>query len=127
MAGVKPVDAVAKVLGPLEAEIMRAMWQAGSPMTVRDVLGRLNDERSVPLAYTTVMTVMARLAEKDVLRRELDGRGYRYVAAVPDEASIAVRTVVRDFGEAAIAQFVDEARADPKMLRRLRRILEDEA
>jgi predicted transcriptional regulator len=127
MVGVKPVDAVARVLGPLEAEIMRAMWQTRSPMTVRDVLDRLNDERDAPLAYTTVMTVMARLAEKDVLRRELNGRGYQYVAAVPDEASIAVRTVVRDFGEAALAQFVDEARADPKMLRRLRRLLEEEA
>ena len=124
---VKPGESVARVLGPLEAEIMQAMWRAKAPMTVRDVLGRLNDGRSTPLAYTTVMTVMARLAEKDVLRRELNGRGYRYAPAVPDEASIAVRTVVRDFGEAAIAQFVDEARADPKMLRRLRRLLEDEA
>lgn len=123
----KPVDTVARVLGPLEAEIMRAMWQTGSPMTVREVLERLNDDRDAPLAYTTVMTVMARLAEKDVLRRKLNGRGYQYVAAVPDEASIAVRTVVRDFGEAALAQFVDEARSDPKMLRRLRRLLEEEA
>jgi hypothetical protein len=32
---------------------------------------------------------------------------------------------VRDFGEAAVAQFVDEARADPKLLRRLRKLLED--
>ena len=127
MAGVKSGDAVARVLGPLEAEIMRVMWQTRSPLTVREVLERLNDGRDAPLAYTTVMTVMARLAEKDVLRRELNGRGYQYVAAVPDEASIAVRTVVRDFGEAALAQFVDEARADPKMLRRLRRLLEDEA
>jgi predicted transcriptional regulator len=125
MIGVKPVDAVTKVLGPLEAEIMHVMWQAKAPLAVRDVLGRLNDGRATQLAYTTEMTVMARLAEKDVLRRELNGRGYRYVAAVPDEASIAVRTVVRDFGEAAIAQFVDEARADPKMLRRLRRLLEE--
>lgn len=127
MVGVKPVDAVARVLGPLEAEIMRAMWHTRSPMTVREVLDRLNGDRDAPLAYTTVMTVMARLAEKDVLRRELNGRGYQYVAAVPDEASIAVRTVVRDFGEAALAQFVDEARADPKMLRRLRQLLEEEA
>lgn len=127
MVAVKPVDAVARVLGPLEAEIMRAMWRARSPMTVREVLERLNDGRDAPLAYTTVMTVMSRLAEKDVLRRELNGRGYQYVAAVPDEASIAVRTVVRDFGEAALAQFVDEARADPKLLRRLRRLLEEDA
>ncbi len=116
---------VEKVLGPLEAEVMHVLWAKDGPVSVREVLGHLNKGRRAPLAYTTVMTVMARLAEKEILRRELDGRGYRYEAAVPDAAAIAVREVVRDFGEAAMAQFVDEARADPKMLRRLRKLLND--
>jgi len=114
-----------KVLGPLEAEVMHVMWAKAGPVSVREVLVQLNKGRRPPLAYTTVMTVMARLAEKEILRRELDGRGYQYEAAAPDAASIAVREVMRDFGEAAMAQFVDEARADPKMLRRLRRLLND--
>ena len=105
---------------------MKAVWQAKSPVTVRDVLERLNHRRRPALAYTTVMTVMSRLARKGVLSREVDGRGYQYTAALPDEAAIAVREVVRDFGEAAIAQFVDEARADPKLLRRLQKLLEKE-
>ncbi len=121
---VMPSDPV-KGLGPLEAEVMQALWAAGEPLTVREVLERLNRHRRPVLAYTTVMTVMARLAEKEILRRELDGRGYRYEAAVADAAAIAVREVVRDHGEAALAQFVDEARADPKLLRRLRRLMED--
>lgn len=104
---------------------MRIMWRARSPLSVREVLDRLNRERRPPLAYTTVMTVMSRLADKHVLRRETNGRGYRYEAAVPDEAAIAVRGIMRDFGEAAVAQFVDEARADPKLLRRLRRLLDE--
>lgn len=115
-----------KVLGPLEAEVMEAAWTAQQPLSVRVVLERLNDARTSPLAYTTVMTVMSRLAEKGVLRRRLDGRGYVYEAAVPDAAAIAVRNVVRDFGDAAIVGFVDEARADPKLRARLRRLLEDE-
>jgi predicted transcriptional regulator len=121
-----PEDAsLEKVLGPLEAEVMHVLWAKDGPVSVREVLGHLNKGRRPPLAYTTVMTVMARLAEKEILRRELDGRGYRYEAEVPDAASIAVREVMRDFGEAAMAQFVDEARADPKMLRRLRKLLND--
>jgi predicted transcriptional regulator len=121
-----PEDAsLEKVLGPLEAEVMHVLWAKDGPVSVREVLGHLNKGRRPPLAYTTVMTVMARLAEKEILRRELDGRGYRYEAEVPDAASIAVREVMRDFGEAAMAQFVDEARADPKILRRLRRLLND--
>ncbi|MGH2947827.1 MAG: BlaI/MecI/CopY family transcriptional regulator [Solirubrobacteraceae bacterium] len=115
-----------KLLGPLEAEIMNVLWSAGGPMSVRDVLAELNESRSEPLAYTTAMTVLARLAEKEILTRVRDGRGYLYEPAVSDTAQIAVRGVMRDFGDAAMARFVDEARADPEMLDRLRRLLSDE-
>lgn len=114
-----------KVLGPLEAEVMRAVWRAKRPLSVRDVLDSLNRGRRDPLAYTTVMTVMSRLAEKAILRRTSRGRAYLYEAAVPDAAAIAVRGIVRDFGESAVAQFVDEARSDPKLLRRLERLLRE--
>jgi predicted transcriptional regulator len=117
-------DDATRGLGSLEAEVMQVMWAAREPLTVRQVLERLNRGRRPALAYTTVMTVMARLADKEILRRELDGRGYKYEPAVADAAAIAVREVVRDFGEAAVAQFVDEARANPKLLRRLRRLVE---
>lgn len=105
---------------------MRVVWAARRPWTVREVLDRLNQVRRPPLAYTTVMTVMARLAEKGVLARERDGRSFVYEAAVPDAAAIAVRNVMRDFGEAAVAQFVDEAKSDPKLRRRLERLLRDD-
>jgi predicted transcriptional regulator len=104
---------------------MQVLWAAKEPLAVRAVLERLNRGRRPPLAYTTVMTVMARLAEKEVLRRHREGRGYAYEAAVPDEAAIAVHELVRDYGEAAVAQFVDEARADPRLRRRLERLLRD--
>ncbi|TMK97155.1 MAG: BlaI/MecI/CopY family transcriptional regulator, partial [Actinobacteria bacterium] len=48
--------------GPLEAEVMDAVWAARAPVTVRKVMGHLNEGRAEPLAYTTVMTVMSRLA-----------------------------------------------------------------
>ena len=95
-------------------------------MSVRDVLGRLNAARSEPLAYTTVMTVLTRLADKHILGRVRDGRGYVYQPAVSDTAQIAVRGVMRDFGDAALAHFVDEARADPELLARLQRLMADE-
>jgi hypothetical protein len=44
---------------------------------------------------------------------------------VADEAGIAVREVLRGYGDAALAHFVEEARADPQLLRRLRRLMDE--
>ena len=93
--------------------------------TVRDVYETLREQRKI--AYTTVMTVMSRLVEKEILRRQREGRGYVYEAAVSDPAEIAVRGVMRDFGEDAVAHFLDEARANPAVLRRLQRMLSEES
>jgi predicted transcriptional regulator len=114
-----------KDFGPLESEVMDVVWQAGRPVAVREVIDDLNGSRSEPLAYTTVMTVMSRLADKDVLSRCKAGRGYVYEANAPDAAGIAVKDVLRAYGDVAVAHFVDEARADPSLLRRLRRLLSD--
>jgi predicted transcriptional regulator len=116
-----------EVLGPLEAEVMEIVWASEQPVPVRAILERLNHGRRQQLAYTTVMTVMARLVEKEVLSRRREGRSYLYEASVSDPAEIAVRGVVREFGDAALAHFVDEARADPKVLRRLRRLMSEES
>ena len=104
---------------------MELLWAADGPRSVRDVLEALNAGRRPALAYTTVMTVLARLAEKGVLERKPVGRGYVYTPAVTDEAGIAVRGVVRDYGEAAFAHFVEQAKADPRLYRRLRRLMEE--
>jgi predicted transcriptional regulator len=122
----EPGDDAAKLLGPLEAEVMRVLWQAGEPLTVRGLLGALNSSRRQQLAYTTVMTVMNRLTEKRALRRERRGRGYVYEPTADSAAGIAVQNVVHDFGDAAVAQFVDQARADPRLLRRLERLLDED-
>jgi predicted transcriptional regulator len=56
-------------LGPLEAEVMAVLWNAEAPVPVREVVHRLNTGRAAPLAYTTVMTVLSRLAGKGILVR----------------------------------------------------------
>lgn len=104
---------------------MTVLWKTKTPMSVRQVLTRLNDARLDPLAYTTVMTVMGRLADKEILRRRLQGRGYVYEAGPRNVAAIAVNGVLREFGDAAVASLVDAARADPKLLRRLERLLRE--
>lgn len=113
-------------LGSLEAAVLDVLWRAEAPMTVREVLAELNRDRPAPFAYTTVMTVLARLAEKGALTRQRQGKGYAYAPTGPDEAALAVRTVLAEHGDAALAHFVDQVSADPATLRRLRRILQDQ-
>ncbi|KAB2370737.1 BlaI/MecI/CopY family transcriptional regulator [Actinomadura montaniterrae] len=60
--------------GGLEAEVLAVLKEAGEPLTPRQVGERL----ARPLAYTTVMTVLARLHEKGQAGRERAGRGYAY-------------------------------------------------
>ncbi len=120
-------DGTEKVLGPLEAEMMQIIWATEKPVSVRDLLESINAQHAKPLAYTTVMTVMSRLVKKGALRRWREGRAYMYEALVSDAAGIAVKNVMSEFGEAAIAHFVDEAHADPKVLRRLERLLSEES
>ncbi len=52
-------------------------------------------------------------------------RGYLYEANAPDAAGIAVKDVLRAYGDVAVAHFVDEARTDPALLGRLRLLLSE--
>ncbi len=105
---------------------MKIIWDADGPVTVRQVLDTLNGKRPKQLAYTTVQTVMNRLVSKAVLTRGGERRRYVYEASAPDSAGIAVRDVLRDHGDAAVAHFVEEARTDPDVLRRLRELLAED-
>lgn len=116
-------DGAAAGLGPLEAEVMAELWRADGPVPVRDVAEALNVGRVAPLAYTTVMTVMSRLAGKGLLARSRSGRRFVYAPTVADTAEIAVRSVLEEFGDAALARFVQRAELDPALAERLRRLM----
>lgn len=106
---------------------MAEVWQVTAPVSVRQVIDALNARRSEPLAYTTVMTVMNRLVSKSILSRSGGRRHYVYEATAQDMAGIAVRDVIRMHGDAAVAHLVEEARADPRVLRRLRALLAEDS
>lgn len=69
-------------LGELEALVMIKVWDSGSPLSVRDVVEQLQSERK--WAYTTVMTVLDRLAKKGLLQRHRQGRSFLYSAALSE-------------------------------------------
>lgn len=69
---------------------MAVVWGGNAPVTVREVLDKLNGQSGrKALAYTTVLTVMGNLARKGMLEQHTDGRAYRYSPAIPPEAYTA--------------------------------------
>lgn len=73
-------------LGDLERAVMDVLWDRSGPATVREVCEALDGR---DLAYTTVMTVLDRLAGKGMVERERAGRAWSYRPAAPREAYIA--------------------------------------
>ncbi len=81
---------------PLELECLKALWTLGEG-NVKAVREALAPSRT--LAYTTVMTVLDRLARKSVVGRRKVGRSFVYTPAVTREAlrRAAVRELVANF------------------------------
>ena len=70
-------------LGETEMELLQHVWALGSA-SVSDVHARVLRTREV--AYTTVMTVLKKLASKGYLSYAKDGNAYIYSAAQAPEA-----------------------------------------
>jgi predicted transcriptional regulator len=104
--------------GDLAQAILDLVSQAGGPVTpaqVRDALGG-------DLAYTTVMTVMARLHDRGLLARQRAGRAFAYTA-VGDPAQVTARRMhrllnVEEDRAGVLARFVDGLTPDDERLLR---------
>ena len=75
-------------LGDLERTIMDRLWAIDPPvpeaaLSVREIHESIAQEREI--AYTTVMTVLDRLAKKGLVTRERDGRAWRYLPVSTSE------------------------------------------
>lgn len=71
---------------------MELLWSADAPKSVADVHSLLGKERE--LAYTTVMTVLDRLAKKGLVSRELVARAWQYQPTAP-QAEVVARDLER--------------------------------
>lgn len=114
-----PTKALNK-LGDLERAVMDQVWalgESGEPsVTVREVHEALSASRD--LAYTTVMTVMSRLADAGLLVKERAGRAFLYAAAGSREELTASSMLGHLHGlptadrRAAMLHFLGDATAD---------------
>jgi BlaI family transcriptional regulator, penicillinase repressor len=114
-------------LHELESEVMEELWKAGeSP--VRAVMESLNERAANPRAYTTYMTIMARLHKKGLLSRRREGKTDYYAPAYTREEYMALRAqsevaaLVDQYGDVALSHFAQQmAGLDPARRRALQR------
>ena len=120
-------DSVPPPLHELESEVMEQLWRLGesSVRTVMQALNKGGRER----AYTTYMTIMARLHRKGLLTRRREGKTDVYAPVyTPAEyadlrAQAEVDSLVEQYGEAALSHFARQmAQLDPERRRALQRL-----
>ena len=73
-----------------ELEVMQAVWDCHSPVARADIEERLF--KTHPMAMTTLLTLLTRLAEKGFLRIEKLGRASRYIPLVSRENYLSVQS-----------------------------------
>ena len=98
--------------GELEQQVMVLLWRAGEPLTVADVQELLARDRD--LAYTTVMTVLDRLAKKGLARRERRGRAWCYEPADPQPMVDLLRDVPAEVRDEAL-RLLSESLSPPSL------------
>lgn len=96
--------------GDLEATVMERAWDREDGLTVREVFEELAETRQI--AYTTVLSTMDNLHRKGWVRREREGKAYRYWPTMTREERSAnlMRAAFSAGGdtEAVLAFFVQQ-------------------
>ena len=90
---------------PLELEALKVLWELGEA-SVREV--QLEMSRQRPLAYTTVMTLLDRLARRTAVERRKQGRAhlYRPVLARETARELAIERLAHDYFQGSREQLV---------------------
>lgn len=121
-------EGLAKVLGDLEARVIRSVWEISSPATAREV--HVHVVRDHEVALLTVVTVLNKLVQKGMLQRQKQEGIYHYEARLSEEefrSRVSRRVVegILSFGpEAVAASFVDVlAETDPAQLAALQKLI----
>lgn len=113
---------LARVVGELEARILEIVWSL-ERATVKDVTDALGPDAHIK----TVMTVMNRMVEKRLLRRDRHGRAYAYEPVASREAFMAqvadrvLDGLMSDFRAPTLARFIETA--DPAHLAELEALI----
>ena len=127
MRGFRPTDrGIKQVLGKLEADVMRLLWQQPK-QTVLEVEDRLLRKREI--AHTTVLTTLDRMYRKGYLTREKQGKAFVYAPRYSREefertmAQEVLGALLGGLGEPVLSTFVELVSTDEAKLERLEELI----
>jgi|ERR1017187_3563008 predicted transcriptional regulator len=98
---------------PLELLCLNALWSIGQGK-VKDVRELVAPSRT--LAYTTVMTILDRLARRGIVTRRKEGRAFVYAPSVSRDAMrrLALKEFLDSYFESSQDQLVRFLQAGPR-------------
>lgn len=107
---------------------MEALWRE-SPASVSQMHQALSRRQKV--AYTTIMTIMSRMAQKGLLARTRSGNAYLYSPAISKEdfqrqvVEGVVDSLMEGFTQPAMSYFMERlSRQDETILEELERLIQ---
>lgn len=121
---------IQQVLGELEAEVMKTLWNKNEGVTGRQIYENMKRKRN--LAYTTVLTVIDRLVNKGLIKKQKNNEDtYIFSQAISGEEfkteiTKAVVEGLMDFaGKGAVAAFMSEiGKSSPETIAELEKLIQ---
>ncbi len=107
---------IGRMLGNLESQVMDVIWDKACEVSVRDVYEEIACHRKI--AYTTVMTIMGRLAGKEILKKTKRGNVSYFEPTMSrgefTESMVGevVDSLLTDFADATLAHFVSRVQGE---------------
>lgn len=118
----------AVAVGPLESEVLDALWSAEGLQGVPQVHAALNREDRA-ISYSAVKAVLNNLTDKGWLRKEKQGKVTHFEPLQSREEfdATVINSVIgslkRNFGTPVIAQFVDQLAVDAETIEEFERLI----
>lgn len=105
-----------RLTGELEQLVLKILKEENKPLKPADVLRLIKPYKD--LAYTTVMTVLKRLYEKKLLKREKQSNAFAYSYVKSDSSTSDLRNIfdglINSYGDLAISNFFDSVNTKPE-------------
>jgi predicted transcriptional regulator len=116
---------------PAELELLKILWDAHAPASVREVFTVVNRDADSPRAYTSVMSLLNVMTDKGLVRRFPRGRAFLYEPVSPREQTLrsllgeTLRRVYNGSASLLVAHLLDQSHPSGEELKQIRSLLDD--